>query len=131
MTGLDTNVLVRYIVQDDTAQSEKANHCIERAIREEEALFINRLVLCELVWVLSRAYRFSKETIVGLLEKILVTSQFEIEDKNIVWRALSKYKDGGADFADCLIGEVNSAAGCVGTLTLDVSAGQLATFEML
>jgi predicted nucleic acid-binding protein len=80
MIGLDTNVLVRYLVQDDPGQSRKATQVIAKQCTRDDPGFINRIVLCELVWVLESAYGYSKDTIVAVLEKLLRTSQLKIED---------------------------------------------------
>ena len=79
MKGLDTNILVRYFVQDDPVQGEKATQFIEKTVAEGETCFINNIVLCELVWVLESAYDYSKEEIADLIEKILRTSMFNFE----------------------------------------------------
>ena len=79
MIGLDTNVLVRHLVQDDPAQSHAATQVITKRCTRDEPGFINRIVLCELVWVLESAYGYSKDTIVVVLDKILRTSQLKIE----------------------------------------------------
>ncbi|MEW6544329.1 MAG: type II toxin-antitoxin system VapC family toxin [Nitrospirota bacterium] len=131
MIGLDTNVLVRYLVQDDPGQSRKASQFITRGCTRESPGFINRIVLCELVWVLETAYGYSKETIAGVLEKVLRTSQFEVEDVQAAWTAFRLYQKGKADFADCLIGILNRRHGCDRTITFDRLAGELDAFEML
>src|SRR5687768_6779254 len=117
MIGLDSNVLVRYLTQDDVAQSRKANQVVEEALSSQEALYLNHVVMCELAWVLGRAYGFDRETLAAALEKMLSAAQFEFEDKNALWRALGGFRSSGADFADCLIGVKNAAMGCTTTLT--------------
>jgi predicted nucleic-acid-binding protein len=129
--GLDTNVLVRHLVQDDAGQSRKASQLIARGCTKEAPGFINRIVLCELVWVLESAYGYSKETIVGVLEKVLRTSQFQVEDLHVVWTAFRLYQKGKADFADCLLGTFNRHHGCDRTVTFDQQAGKLEGFELL
>lgn len=131
MIGLDTNVLVRYLVQDDPAQSRAAAHLIERECTKESPGFINRIVLCELVWVLESAYGYSKTAIAGVLEKVLRTSQFHVEEVSVAWTAFRRYQKGHADFADCLLGVVNRQHGCDRTVTLDRQAGKLEGFELL
>ena len=118
MIGLDTNVLARYLTQDDPKQSAQATRLIEQAIRLEEPLFINHIVLCELCWVLARAYDFSKGDLANLFEKILLARQFDIEDKPAVWNAFAQFKESKADFADCLVGVKNQKAGCLSTASL-------------
>lgn len=131
MTGLDTNVLVRYLVQDDPGQSRKASQVISRECTRGTPGFINRIVLCELVWVLESAYGYSKETIAGVLEKVLRTSQFQVEDVQSAWTAFRLYRKGKADFADCLLGTVNRHQGCDRTVTFDQQAGRLEGFVLL
>ena len=131
MIGLDTNVLVRYLTQDDAVQSAKTNQLIEQTITDGNRFFINQIVLCELVWVLTRAYNYPKSDVVQVIEKILLTRHFEIEDKNTVSQALNYYKTSRADFADCLIGVKNSKNGCETTLSFDKAASSIDTFSSL
>lgn len=126
MKGLDTNVLVRYLVQDDPEQSRTAVRCIE-----SDTCFINAIVLCELVWVLEAAYRYPKDIIAATLEKILQTGDFEIEDRDTAWQALADYRSTKADFADCLIAHRNIAAGCEETATFDKRVKGARGFRMI
>jgi predicted nucleic-acid-binding protein len=93
--------------------------------------FINRIVLCELVWVLESGYGYPKEAIARVLEKVLRTTQFQIEDLQAAWKAFRLYQKGKADFADCLLGTVNRAAGCERTVTFDRQTGEIEGFEVL
>jgi predicted nucleic-acid-binding protein len=127
MIALDTNVLVRYLVQDDPVQCALTNQIIER----EENLFLSCIVICELVWVLDVAYHAKKKEIATVLEKILLTRQFQIEDKDDVWMALSDYSKSDADFSDCLIGRKNQTLGCEFTASFDKKATELHTFQLL
>jgi predicted nucleic-acid-binding protein len=129
--GLDTNVLVRYLVRDDPAQARIAAEVIVRDCTRESPAFINRIVLCELVWVLESAYGYSKETIAGVLEKVFRTTQFQVEDVQMAWTAFRLYQKGKADFSDCLLGAVNHDHGCERTVTFDPDAGKLAEFDLL
>lgn len=131
MKGLDTNVLVRYLVQDDRIQSQKAEQFIERECTRESPGFINRIVLCELVWVLESAYGYSQATIAGVLEKILRTRQFQIENLEAAWIALREYQKREAEFTDYLISAVNRQSGCDHTVTFDKKAGQKKGFVLL
>lgn len=119
MIGLDTNVLVRYLVQDHPLQSKKAAAFIEKNCSHEAPAFISEIVLCELVWVLESAYGYKKDVIIQALERILMTAQFKVENKDNVWEALSAYRRSKADFSDCLIGAKNHTAGCEKTATFD------------
>lgn len=131
MIGLDTNVLVRFLVSDDPGQSREAARLIAGARERGEPLFLNGIVLCELVWVLTSFYRFPKEAISDALEKILLAKQFEVEDKHIVWRALGDYKASRADFADCLVAARNTDSGCSETYTFDRDASTLGHYRLL
>ena len=131
MIGLDTNVLVRYLVQDDPGQSRKATQVIAKRCTRDDPGVVNRIVLCELVWVLESAYGYSKDTIVAVLEKLLRTSQLKIEDMQSAWIAFRMYQKGKADFADCLLGTTNRFGGCIETVTFDQAASKLEVFQLL
>ncbi len=131
MNGLDTNILVRYLIQDDEAQAKTANLYIKKHCTDDSPAFINRIVLCELVWVLESAYKYEKKQIFMVLEKILQTSQFVVEDSGSAWHALADYKKTNVDFSDSLIGAVNKLAGCKKTATFDKQAGKLPDFEFI
>ncbi|MFH0812981.1 MAG: type II toxin-antitoxin system VapC family toxin [Pseudomonadota bacterium] len=119
MKGLDTNVLVRYLTQDDKEQAAIAAREIEEAAAKGKKLLIQPLVLCELVWVLETAYGFVKSDILKALEAIMRTAQFEIGEKDIVWQALADYKHGKGDFSDYYLGRANEKEGARITLTFD------------
>ncbi len=117
MSGLDTNVLVRYLVGDDEKQAQKASACIRVIAASGKSCFISSIVLCELVWVLESAYDYEKNEIGDVLDKLLITKQFEIENKDIVRQAIHDYKAGDGDIADYLIGRFNQDKGCDITYT--------------
>ena len=127
MTGLDTNVILRYLLRDDPAQARRADQEIERGGR----FLIDSIVLCELVWVLEGGYGFSRGDVVAALERILATAQFEIEAKDLALAALDDFKGSTADFSDCLIGRRNRAAGAQETITFDQSLKGLPSFRLL
>ena len=131
MIGIDTNVLVRYIVQDDPVQSAAASEFIENKCSKAVPGFVNHLVLCEVVWVLRRCYRVSDDRIAGVVRQILKTVQFKIQDTQTVWKALRVFEQGPADVADCLISEINRTHGCSETVTFDKDAGRTAGFLLL
>ena len=131
MIGLDTNVLVRYLTQDDSAQARKAEAVIDGAVARRERCVLGPVVLCELVWVLRDAYDTPKAQIVDVLDRILATQQFEIGDRARVREALEEYRAGGGDFADYLIGAANRAAGCDETVTFDRSLRGATGFRLL
>lgn len=131
MKGLDTNVLVRYLVKDEPRQAARAVDLIRTASRRGEACFLNQIVLCELVWVLETAYRYSRKTIADVVEKILLTEEFDVEDRDVVWAALARYREQPGDFADYLIGRKNLAHGCDRTFTFDRVLSGDPDFELL
>ncbi len=131
MRGLDTNVLVRYLVQDDPAQAKAATRFIETECSSEAPGFVNHVVLCELAWVLEVCYRQSKQHIVRVLEQILRVAQLQVDDPQVVWRALDDYRAGQAYFADHLLARVNQARGCDDTVTFDTAAGKAAGFAVI
>jgi predicted nucleic-acid-binding protein len=131
MIGIDTNVLVRYIVHDDQKQAKAAAQLIEHTCSPENPGLINHIVLCELVWVLRRSYKLDKKNICQVIEQIIRTDRFLIEDIQLVWRALETFKEAKADFADCLLGQRNLQAGCEYTATLDDAASQTPGYQHL
>jgi predicted nucleic-acid-binding protein len=117
--GLDTNVLVRYLIQDDPAQALLATKLIEENCSKHSPGRLSLVVLCELVWVLSGAYRYPKKTIVDALAQLLITSELEVENEQVARLSLDAYKNGAADYADYVIGFSNKTSGCVVTYTFD------------
>lgn len=131
MIGMDTNVLVRYIVQDDVEQSKIATRFIEKRISLSNPGFINQIVLCEFVWVLKRAYGYEKTIIFKVLEKILQTKEFVVDNADIVWIALREYQKGEADFSDYLIASYNQYSDCTHTVTFNQIASKAKYFKLL
>jgi predicted nucleic-acid-binding protein len=131
MKALDTNVLVRYLVQDDRAQGRKAAAYIEGAAGAGEQILISNIVLCETVWVLDSAYGYHKTEIEGAIEKLLQSATFQFEQKDTVSSAFEDYCSAKVDFADCLIGRLHASCGSEPTATFDHSLRKLATFHVL
>jgi len=127
--GLDTNILIRYLTQDDPAQSAKAARVIDGA--SAGGLFIAAVVICEIEWVLEDVYRVKRADIVAIIERMLQTGQFTFEDKDLLWRALTEYRGGKGDLSDYIIGQVSHRAGCVNTLTFDTGLKGSALFRLL
>jgi len=130
VTGLDTNVLVRYLVQDDAVQSPKATACIESFTVEHRG-FISLTALVELMWVLTSLYGMDKEGRLRVLDTLLRTRTLAVEQAQIVWRAVNLYRTSRADFEDCLILCSCQAAECVETLTYDATAAKLVGMRLL
>ena len=131
MTGLDTNVLVRYLTHDDPDQSKKASAIIEEASTKGEKLLIHSVVLCELVWVLETAYDYGRGEVATILDRVLRTAQFEVSDKETVWSAWADYRAGKGDFADYLIGRANGRLGAEHTVTFDRALKGHRSFRVL
>jgi predicted nucleic-acid-binding protein len=129
--GLDTNVLVRYIVQDEPAQARSATQLIERVLTPEHPGFVNCVVMCELVWVLESAYGFARAQIIPVLRQLLATVEIRIESADRVSLALRSYESCSADFADHLVGILNQDRGCETTYTFDRKAGRLASHRLV
>ena len=119
MIGVDTNVLVRYLTQDDPAQARKVDTFVATAIESGDRLHVDDIVLCELVWVLRAAYRFGKPVIAAALDKVMSTGIFAFDDRELLRAALTDYLKGPGDFSDYVIGRRNSRAGCEHTVTFD------------
>ncbi|TAK74515.1 MAG: PIN domain-containing protein [Gammaproteobacteria bacterium] len=131
MKGIDTNVLVRYIVQDDPQQSRQATLFIEETCSDEKTIFITGIIICELVWVLEAAYDYPRQSIAAVIEKILETRQFHIFQSDILWKSLHDYQHLNVDFADSYINHLNVANGCEYTMTFDKKAARLKHFKRL
>jgi predicted nucleic-acid-binding protein len=131
MIGLDTNVLVRYLTQDDPAQFAKAAAFIDAASERAEQFLINTPVLCELVWVLAAVYGYSREEIAQALEQMFTTAQFEIERLDEARQALGDFRSSKADFSDALIGRINRSLGAKHTVTFDRDLKAVETFRLL
>lgn len=131
MIGIDTNVLVRYLAQDDKQQSMKATKFIEAKLSAAKPGVINHIVLVELVWVLESCYQTAKSEVVQILQAIIATRQLSVQNVDIVQRALRLYQSSSIDFADALIGSVNTSLGCEITLTFDKKAAKQSMFDVL
>ena len=121
MIGLDTNVLVRYLTQDDAAQFQEASDLLLGLEKAHRSAYLSTVTLCETVWVLARAYKIERAQIVGMFEKLLDTSLFVIEDKDAVREAVDLYRAGKGDFADYLVGVRSRNAGCAVMATFDAA----------
>lgn len=128
MLGIDTNVLVRYLVKDDEAQFEKAQKLIKREVAAGRRVFIGQLVLLETEWVLRSRYGLPKNQLIETISCLLDTADIQFEDEPAIEEALFTWKDAAADFADCLIGAKNRRLGCRATATFDAKAARLPGF---
>lgn len=124
MIGIDTNVLVRYVAQDDAAQSARATACIEKDCSVDSPGFVGLVVLTEFVWVSESCYGANRKEVAEILRRILSIKQLLVQDTETVWKALRAFESSAADFADCLIERTASAVGCECTLTFDKRASK-------
>ena len=130
MIGLDTNVLVRYIMQDDARQSAKAAALVE-SLTVDAPGFISLVSIVELCWVLSVSYGLSRQQVAQALELLLRTKEIVIDPAEQVAQALRAFKASSADFADCLIERSAAGAGCDRTMTFDVGAAKTAGMTLI
>lgn len=128
MIGLDTNVLLRLLLRDDEAQAAAALRFVEGACSAEAPCLINRIVLIEAAWVLASGYGYGREQVAAILDAVLRTEVFAVENAAEAWAALKDYRGGNADFADCLIGRTNRALGAETTASFDRKAQALDGF---
>lgn len=130
MIGLDTNILVRYLTQDDPVESQRATGIIERRLTEKTPGFISIVAMVETVWVLDRAYGFSNREIAAAVERMLQMDVFVVENEQEIFFAMVAVKKSQGSFADVVIGALGVRAGCSRTLTFDRKAARLPGFEL-
>ncbi len=130
MIGLDTNILVRYLTQDDPIQSPKAREIIERRLTEEKPGFVSIVAMVETVLVLERGYGLTPHEIVAAVERMLQTDVLVVENEQEVFTAMTALKDGHGSFADAVIAALGARMGCSCTLTFDRKALRLPGFEL-
>ena len=128
MLGLDTNVLVRFLVADDPAQFERAKQLIRRESANDEPVFISLLVLLETEWVLRSRYALNKADILTALSGLVQSTELQFEDEACIDEALFAWNESNADFADCLIATRHRTLGCRATATFDEKAKRLTGF---
>ena len=130
MIGLDANILVRYIMQDDAKQAQLATRLVE-SLSAEAPGFVPLVAVVELAWVLSSAYDLNRQQVVEAFEGILRTKELVVERAEIVWKALRVFQSGNVDFADCLIARSAASAGCEKTMTFDRGAARSGGMTLL
>ena len=128
MIGLDTNVLLRYVLQDEPTQSARAAKIIEGLVSRENPGFVSVVTLAEMAWVLKSVYRFGNAAIAAVVERLLSLHAMIIECENEVYGAMVAVREGRGSFADALIGALGARAGCLYTLTFDRGALRLPGF---
>ena len=131
MIGVDTNVLVRYIVADDEDRTRRAAAFLEGVISVDAPGFVSVVVLVELVWVLERTYRFAPDEIAGAIESVLRAEPLRIDRRAEVVEALGVFQTKQGSFADALIATLAERAGCTHVVTFDRKAARLPGFRLL
>lgn len=131
MIGLDTNVLVRYLAQDDRVQSRLASELIEGSLSVDKPGFVAVVTLAEVVWVMESCYGASRAEVGDIIERMLRVRQLRFQDSDVAWQALRAFRAGKADFADCLIERLGHAEGCERTVTFDQVAARGAGMQIL
>ena len=129
MIGLDTNVVLRYLLQDDPVQTLHANQIFEQKISGQNPGFINLATTLEIVWVLRSLLRQTSAQIALHLENLLAADSLQIQNEQQVFEAVFALKTGAGEFEDALIGALNAWAGCSHTLTFDRQAAKLPSFQ--
>lgn len=122
---MDTNIIIRYLTQDDKGQSEEATRIIENKLSCDNQGFISLVVLVEIIWVLARCYGQTKSELLLIINKLLTTKQFRVEQLDNALRALHKWQQAKGDFSDALITVLAQDKGCIHTLTFDKKAVSL------
>ncbi len=131
MIAVDTNVLVRYITNDDEEQSMLASKLLDNYVGQEKSVFINNIVLCELIWVLAKGYKYRKEQVIKTLKLLLASIEFEFESHELAFLATIEYETAEADFSDILISLINHNTGCTATYSFDQNALKSKYFKKL
>ena len=131
MPALDTNVLIRYIVQDDAAQLAAAQQLIRRCVREAQTLFVPVTVTLEMEWVLRSNFGYDKDTTIAALSDLLSAAELTFESDRALEVALDLYRNGQADFADCLHIALAAQAGEQPLWTFDKDAAKVGGAKLL
>ena len=129
MIGLDTNVILRYLLQDDPAQTRIVNRIFEQGLTESNSGFINLAVVLEIVWVLRSLFRLAPAQIAAHLINLLTTDSLQVQNEQQVFDAAFALQQGTAEFEDALIASLNAWSGCTHTLTFDRKAARLPDFK--
>ena len=132
MIGLDTNLLVRYVTQDDAVQSRRVSRALDQRLSVRQPGFVSIVALTELVWVLQGRFGATRAEICATLEELLTDERFRVQHEGAVWRALDEFElSTRADFADALIAALGQEQGCTSTLTFDRRASRIPGMELL
>jgi predicted nucleic-acid-binding protein len=129
--GIDTNVLLRALVRDDTRQTPVAQRSLSQRLTQSNPGFINLIVLVETVWALRQVYGYGKEDIVNAIHGILESVELMVEDSTAVEEALKLFESNPVDFADALIAVRNRDHGCTATMTFDRKFAETSLAKLL
>jgi predicted nucleic-acid-binding protein len=131
MIGLDTNVLVRYLAQDDPVQSSKATEVIERELTADNPGFVSIVAMVETALILDSAYGLTSLELAATVEHMLQAETLVLEDEQEIFSAMITTRGGQGSFADAVIAALGAKAGCSYTLTFDRKARRLRGFRFL
>jgi predicted nucleic-acid-binding protein len=137
MIGLDTNVLARYLAQDDAKQAALATRLIEKELNATQQGFISLVVVAELCWVLSSLYGATMDELVATIEDLLNTPRFYMEKREVLQAAIARFKAGSrprsvkVGLVDALIAEIAANVGCTATMSFDKAAARAAGMTLL
>jgi predicted nucleic-acid-binding protein len=131
MIGLDTNIILRYLLQDDTKQTRQANQIIDRQLSEQNPGFISLVTVLQIVWVLRSLLKRDPFQIASHIEHLLAADSLEVQNEQQVFEAAFAVKRGTGEFEDALIGALDTWAGCSRTLTFDRKATRLPQFQVI
>lgn len=132
LLGIDTNILVRYLTKDDAEQALAASNLLEQYSGDESSIYINDIVLCEVIWVLESGYKYPKQQIIHTIKLILQTPEFAFDQHALIVKVLYKYEQfNGADFSDILISFINKNNDCSTTYSFDKKAIKHNYFEAI
>jgi predicted nucleic-acid-binding protein len=122
--GLDTNILLRYLTQDDPKQSPRATEIIEGRLTDQEQGFVSIASILEIVWVLKSLFKRSRQEIANDIEMLLAADTLEVQNEQEVYYAVVSLRNGIGTFEDALIGALGALRGCSATLTFDEAAAK-------
>jgi predicted nucleic-acid-binding protein len=131
MKAIDTNVLVRFLVNDDISQARQVRQYFNTAEKQRETIFVPLLVVAETIWVLESAYEIEREAIISVLNDLALLPILEFENREAIQSAMSSAKHNRLDLADLLIAEIALHSGCQSVLTFDKKAAKNQRFELI
>lgn len=125
MFGIDTNVLVRFLLNDDPEQGAHVKKLIEEALATGQPVAVGLLVILETEWVLRSCAKIDKKAVITTLRMLLESRDLQIEHEDCLEHALYLYENNNADFADCLIATGYKRTGCSAMFTFDRKAAAI------